>query len=123
MHKMAHYEVDKRKQKLMDHIEDEELFLELLQTFKPRELVEVQVIFWNYVIDYASTVGKNFNRRTLTSRMEPTANYQYRVGCHERIDYCRGNICLNTHPNCASEKLRGQIAVLRQMLLELKGMQ
>ncbi len=123
MHKMAHYEVDRRKQKLIDRIEDQELFFELLDTFKPRELVEVQVILWNYVIDYSSVVGKNFGRRNLTSRMEPTANYQYRVGCQERIDYCRGNICLNTHPNCASDKLKSQIAVLRDILLELKQSQ
>jgi len=120
MNKMAHYEVDKRKQKLLDYLDDEELFFGLLGTFKPRELVEIQVIFWNYVIDYSNVVGKNFSRRNLTGRMEPTANYQYRVGCHERIDYCRGNICLNTHPNCAGEKLKNQIAVLRSILLELK---
>jgi hypothetical protein len=120
MHKLAHYEVDLRKQKLIDRIEDEQLFFELLETFKPRELVEVQVILWNYVIDYSSVVGKNYSRRNLTGLMEPTANYQYRVGCQERIDYCRGNICLNTHPNCAGEKLKGQIAVLREILLELK---
>lgn len=120
MQKMAHYEVDKRKQKLMDRLEDEELFLGLLDTFRPRELVEIQVIFWNYVIDYSNTVGKNFSRHNLTSRMEPTANYQYRVGCSERVDYCRGNICINTHPNCASDKLKSQIAVLRDILLELR---
>lgn len=123
MHKMAHYEVDRRKQKLIDRLEDQELFFELLDTFKPRELVEVQVILWNYVIDYSNVVGKNFGRRNLTSRMEPTANYQYRVGCQERIDYCRGNICLNTHPNCAGDKLKSQIAVLRDILIELKQSQ
>ncbi|RJP75412.1 MAG: hypothetical protein C4524_11885 [Candidatus Zixiibacteriota bacterium] len=123
MHKMAHYEVDRRKQMLIDRLGDEELFFGTLDTFRPRELVEVQVILWNYVIDYSSSVGKNYNRRNLTSRMEPTANYQYRVGCHERIDYCRGNICLNTHPNCAGNKLKGQIAVLREILMELRQQQ
>jgi hypothetical protein len=121
MHKLAHYEVDRRKQKLIDNLDDEELFFSLLDTFRPRELVEVQVILWNYVIDYSSVMGKNYNRRNLTSRMEPTANYQYRVGCSERIDYCRGNICLNTHPNCAGTKLKGQISVLRDILIELKN--
>jgi hypothetical protein len=121
MQKLAHYEVDKRKQKLMDRLEDDELFLTLLDTFKPRELVEIQVIFWNYVIDYSNQVGKNYTRHNLTGRMEATANYQYRVGCHERIDYCRGNICINTHPNCAGEKLKAQITVLREILLELRS--
>lgn len=123
MHKMAHYEVDKRKQKLIDYLDDEQLFFELLGSFKPRELVEVQVIMWNYVIDFSSVVGKNYTRRNLTNRMEPTSDYQYRVGCHERVDYCRGNICLNTHPNCAGDKLRGQIGILRHIILELKQMQ
>lgn len=123
MHKLARYEVDKRKQKLIDYLQDEELFFQLLETFKPRELVEVQVILWNYVIDYSYVVGRNFSRHNLTTRMEPTSNYQYRVGCHERIDYCRGNICINTHPNCAGNKLKSQIAVLREIILELKKKQ
>jgi len=123
MHKMASYEVDKLKQKLIDYLEDEEVFFALLDTFRPRELVEVQVILWNYVMDFSSVVGKNFTRSNLAGRMEPTSNYQYRVGCQERIDYCRGNICLNTHPNCAGDKLKNQIKVLRQIILELKQMQ
>lgn len=120
MHKLARYEVDKRKQKLIDYLQDEELFFELLDALKPRELVEVQVILWNYVIDYSFAIGKNFSRHNLTDRMESTANYQYRVGCSERIDYCRGNICINTHPNCAGSKLKSQIKVLREIILELK---
>lgn len=123
MHKLANYEVDKRKQKLLDRLEDQELFISLLETFKPRELVEVQVIFWNYVIDYSNLVGQHYTRHNLTGRMEPTANYQYRIGCQERIDYCRGNICINTHPNCASAKLKNQISVLRDIILELKRLQ
>ena len=123
MHKLARYEVDKRKQKLMDYLDDQELFTQILETFRPRELVEIQVIFWNYVIDYSYVVGKNFSRYNLTIRMEPTSNYQYRVGCNERIDYCRGNICINTHPNCAGTKLKTQISVLREIILELKKLQ
>jgi hypothetical protein len=123
MHKLARYEVDKRKQKLIDNLEDDKLFEQILDTFKPRELVEIQVILWNYVIDYSYVVGKNFSRNNLTGRMEPTSNYQYRVGCNERIDYCRGNICINTHPNCAGDKLKAQIQVLRDIIIELKKMQ
>ncbi len=123
MHKLARYEVDKRKQKLMDYLDDQELFTQILETFRPRELVEIQVIFWNYVIDYSYVVGEKFSRYNLTIRMEPTSNYQYRVGCNERIDYCRGNICINTHPNCAGTKLKTQISVLREIILELKKLQ
>ncbi len=123
MHKLARYEVDKRKQKLIDYLDDAGKFNQVLDTFKPRELVEVQVILWNYVIDYSYVVGKNFSRHNLTNRMEPTSNYQYRVGCNERIDYCRGNICINTHPNCAGSKLKSQIVVLRDIIHELKQMQ
>jgi len=123
MHKLARYEVDKRKQKLIDYLEETDLFDQVLETFKPRELVEIQVIFWNYVIDYSYVVGRNFSRHNITSQMEPTSNYQYKVGCNERIDYCRGNICINTHPNCAGEKLKAQIKVLRDIISELKQMQ
>ncbi|MCX6641317.1 MAG: hypothetical protein NTW14_12710 [bacterium] len=123
MHKLARYEVDNRKQRLIDNLQHEQLFTEILDSFSPKELVEVQVIFWNYVIDYSYVVGKNFSRHNITNRMEPTANYQYRVGCIQRIDYCRGNICINTHPYCAGNKLKSQVKVLREILIELKQLQ
>jgi hypothetical protein len=123
MHKLARYEVDNRKQRLIDNLQHEETFLAILDSFTPKELVEVQVIFWNYVIDYSYVVGKNFSRHNITNRMELTTNYQYRVGCIQRVDYCRGNICISTHPTCAGNKLKSQVLVLRDILIELKQLQ
>ena len=123
MQKRAQYEVDEQKQVLINELDDEVLFNERLKDFSPHELVELQVIFWNYVIDFSYLSGEKFDRHSLTSRMEPTSNYQYRVGCNERVDYCRGNICFNTHPVCAGNKLKAQIGVLRELLIELKRCQ
>lgn len=123
MQKLAQYDIDERKQKLIDDLDDEDLFNEELETLTPKKLVELQVILWNYVIDYSYTAGQKLTRQNLTERMEPTSNYQYRVGCDERVDYCRANICFKTHPVCAGNKLKGQIGVLRDILLELKSHQ
>jgi hypothetical protein len=123
MQKLVEYEVDERKQVLIDELDDKALFDERLEDFSPQELVELQVIFWNYVIDFSLLSGEKFDRHNLTGRMESTSNYQYRVGCNERIDYCRGNICFNTHPVCAGNKLKAQIGVLREILIELKRCQ
>lgn len=123
MQKLAQYDVDERKQRLIDELDNQDLFHEGLEALIPRELVELQVILWNYVIDYSYEAGEKLTRQNLTVRMEPTSNYQYRVGCEERIDYCRANICFKTHPVCAGNKLKGQIGVLRDILLELKNHQ
>ncbi|MFH1861410.1 MAG: hypothetical protein ABH878_01240 [bacterium] len=109
--------------RLLSKLDDEELFVKQLETLEPRELAELQIVLWNHVIDYSHNGGRKLSRADITGRMEPTSNFQYRMGCAERVDYCRANVCMYTHPNCAGTKFKSQITVLRKILMELTAKQ
>ncbi len=107
-------------QDLLDKVDQRDDFFKLLNSYNPFNLVIVQDCLWNYVMGFGREKGIELKRDDITSRMESTAHYMYRVGCDEPIEYCRANICVNTNPNCAADKLRDSIRVLYEVLIELK---
>jgi len=107
-------------QELIQKVDQEQAFREQMESLNPYDLVVAQDCLWNYTMEFSREQGKPMTREQITSRMERTANYMLRVGCDEPIAYCRANICVNANPNCAAEKLKGSIAVLRKILAELK---
>ena len=106
-------------ERLVELCKDPEAFAAELDKLKPMEVLEAETFLWAFIQRFMAERKIPFDRSTVTSRMMPTATYQYRVGCNERLDYCRANICVYTNPVCASNKLRGILEVLRQVLAEL----
>jgi len=105
---------------LIQQLGDEKSFGQLLYALNPYDLVVAQDCLWNYTMRYSHDKGKPMTRDQITKRMERTSNYMLRVGCNEPIDYCRANICVNSNPNCAADKLRGSIVVLRRIISEMQ---
>ena len=105
---------------LIKTVEEEKSFGQFMYTLNPYDLVVAQDCLWNYAMEFSREKGKLLTREQITDRMERTANYMHRVGCNEPIAYCRGNICVNSNPNCAADKLRGSIVTLRKIITELK---
>jgi len=105
---------------LIANIDDEEKFVGIINSVKFVELVPIQYYLWDYAMKFGKEKGVNITRETLTNKMERTANYQRRVGCDEPIDYCRANFCVASNPNCAGDKLKGSIKVLRSVISEIK---
>jgi len=108
-------------ERLVESCHDAAAFREELRRLKPREVLEAQVFIWDFLFRLAKERGLELSREAITRRMMPTSSYQYSVGCNERLDYCRANICIYTNPVCASNKLRGQVEALRSLLSELLG--
>lgn len=108
-------------ERLVECCHDAAKFRAVLYELKPREVLEAQVFLWDFLHRLAEERGTALPRREITARMTPTSTYQYSVGCNERLDYCRANICVYTNPVCASNKLRGQMEALRSILSELLG--
>lgn len=106
---------------LLQVIDDQEQFAEKLEKINPFDLVVTQDCLWTYAMRFSRENGVQLTRNDITSRMEDTASYQYRIGCDEPIDYCRANICVNTNPNCAGDKLKNSIRVLKQVIVEIKN--
>lgn len=105
--------------RMVELCRDRAAFKEALDALKPMEVLEVQTFFWDFCARLAEQRGLTLPRNRITRDMMPTASYQHSVGCNERMDYCRANICVFTNPNCASKKLRGIIENLRQVIVEL----
>jgi hypothetical protein len=108
-------------ERLVENCHDPEAFRAELRKLKPREVLEAQVFIWDFLHRLAAERNVEISRVEITKRMMPTSTYQYSVGCNERLDYCRANICVYTNPVCASNKLRGQMEALRALLSELLG--
>ncbi len=98
---------------------DRDLFNQELARLKPMEILELQTFLWDFCHKLAEQRGVELTRRRITRDMQPTSSYQHSVGCNERVDYCRANICVFTNPNCASTKLKGIIENLRTVVVEL----
>ncbi len=105
---------------LLACIDDEEKFLGIINNVKFMELVPIQYYLWDYAIKFSADKGNPLSRADLTNRMERTSNYQLRVGCDEPIDYCRANFCVASNPNCAGDRLKGSIKILRNIISEIK---
>lgn len=108
-------------ERLIECCHDEAAFNEVLRQLKPREVLEAQIFLWGFLERLIQERGLPFSRDEITNRMMPASTYQYSVGCNERLDYCRANICIYTNPVCASNKLRGTMEPLRQKLSQLLG--
>ncbi|MDP2359708.1 MAG: hypothetical protein Q8O14_03000 [bacterium] len=108
-------------ERLIECCHDGERFTAELKKLKPREVLEAQVFLWDFLHRLSKERGITFQRDEVTARMLPTSTYQYNVGCNERLDYCRANICVYTNPVCASNKLRGQLEAIRHLLSKLLG--
>ena len=108
-------------EELLQVIDDQEQFTEKVNSVNPFDLVVTQDSLWNHAMRLSREKGIQLTRNDITFRMEDTASYQYRVGCDEPIDYCRANICVNTNPNCAGDKLKNSIEILKQVIVEIKN--
>jgi hypothetical protein len=94
-------------------------FRKYLDHLSPEEVLEAQVYVWDFLMQLAAEKGVVMSRTDVTKRMIPTSTWQYSVGCNERMDYCRANICLYTNPTCAANKLKSQMEALRRIISEL----
>lgn len=92
-----------------------------LQHLGPYQLVPLQRFLWDKIFEISSSLlGRRIESYFITDRMEPPANYMQRVGCQEREDYCIANVCFASNPLCAANKIRGELDVMRQIIMEFR---
>jgi len=98
-----------------------EEFSKHLNPLTPHQLVTIQQYLWSKIFEIAADyLGRRIEQYYITDRMEPPTNYMRRVGCQEREDYCIANICFGSNPVCAADKLRGELEVMRQIIVEMQ---
>lgn len=101
------------QEKLTQAIYNQRLLFNVLESLKPRQLIEAQKLVWREVIEKSEDVlGQRLERQMITSKMMPSSTYQYMVGCDYPDEWCRAYVCINSDPGCASRKIKEQIAVM-----------
>jgi hypothetical protein len=107
---------------LVEKCHDKAGFMELLEELSPQAVLDAQNFMWGFVNHMLNQQHPELSTaevsREMRSRLNqiPDTQYQYQVGCNEREDYCRANICVFTNPNCSAKKLRLHMEALRELL-------
>jgi hypothetical protein len=95
---------------------DRESFWQLLSGMDPWVRVIVHDQLWDLMMETAHTRNQSLTRDDITARMQPSAEYQRRMGCTEPTYVCRRKTCINSNPSCVSQKISEHIEVIRQHL-------
>jgi hypothetical protein len=103
-------------EKLVTVCKDREAFWQLIGDLDPRTRVAVHDQLWDALMDTATRGGKQLSREDVTAKMQPSAEYQRRMGCTEPLYVCRRVPCINSNPSCVSQKISEHIEVIRQQL-------
>ncbi|MDZ7373954.1 MAG: hypothetical protein ONB23_08270 [candidate division KSB1 bacterium] len=77
------------------------------------DVCRLQRFLWNVSIELSlALTGDAPGRRYLTRHMEPTSLYMARKRCPAKTYECKAAHCLRVSPECAREKLLGQLDAL-----------
>lgn len=107
-------------EKYLKIIDDDKLFLSQLDRLSSKKTLILQKLLWDHVFQLGVSKISGFSREDITSKLEKSDVYQKRVGCNLPLQYCRGKICIFSHPECATRKIKGVIYILRKIFLKLR---
>ena len=110
---------------LVEKCKNKEEFSALLLDLLPQQVLEAQNFLWGFINHLMNQQNPDMSAMEVSREMRnrikqiSTSRYQYEVGCNEREDYCRANICVFTNPNCSARKLRLYLEALRELLSKI----
>jgi CheY-like chemotaxis protein len=97
-------------------------FAEQIGHLGPHQLVALHGFVWDHIFEIsAELLGRRIEAVYITDRMEPASNYMRRMGCQERRDYCIASKCIVSNPSCAANRLRAELEIMRQILMEFRA--
>lgn len=89
----------------------------VLETMTTEELVEAHNFLWDKLVEvHYLTQERDFDREEVTNQMIPSASYQKQQNCDLRLDYCKGVECIWSNPECAGNKVRGNMEVMAKVI-------
>jgi len=98
---------------------DEKPVSEIMDHLKIPEIIELQKFIWDLAVEFGIKVrGKKFTRKDITRKMPSTTEYQRSVGCGEKIYYCKSTHCINSNPECATQKIKQQVDCMADSIRE-----
>jgi FixJ family two-component response regulator len=103
------------------NVQDQKAFNADISRLGPHQLAALHGFVWDKVFETsAEMLGRRIEPFFITDRMEPAQNYMRRMGCMERVDYCRASVCIISNPLCAANRLRAEVEVMRAILDEFR---
>lgn len=103
------------------NLTDQQSFGETIEHLSPHQLVALHSFLWDKIFEVsAELLGRRIEPFFITDRMEPATEYMRRMGCQERRDYCIARVCIVSNPLCASNRLRSELEIMRQILHEFR---
>ena len=104
-------------EKLVAACLDREAFWQLISELDPKARVTVHDQLWETVIEMSQSRNRPLTREDITSSIQPSVDYQRRMGCTEPTYVCRRKTCINSNPSCVSQKVSEHIEVIRQHIV------
>jgi len=97
-------------------------FADQIEHLGPHQLVALHGFVWDHIFEIsAELLGRRIESVYITDRMEPASNFMRRMGCQERRDYCIASKCIVSNPSCAANRLRAELEIMRQILMEFRA--
>ena len=100
---------------------DRERFWQMMSGLDPKKRVTVHDQMWDLLLETSRFRNQPLSREDITARMQPSVEYQRRMGCTEPAYVCRRKTCINSNPSCVSQKISEHIEVIRQQLAILQS--
>lgn len=101
---------------LVSVCKDREAFWKLMGDSNPIERINIHDQLWDVLMNVAQQKNQSINRKLVTEKMQPSTDYQRRMGCTEPVYVCRRKTCVNSNPSCIAQKISEHIEVIRQQL-------
>ncbi|MCI0512123.1 hypothetical protein L0128_02820 [candidate division KSB1 bacterium] len=81
------------------------------------EIIDFQKYVWDLTVEFGLKIrGKNFSRNDVTRNMTATAIFQIKMGCTEKIYYCKATHCIKSNPQCAIRKIKEQVEIMAEVI-------
>ena len=103
---------------------DDKSISEVLRKLSPPQLREVHTGIENMTLELTNLyLDVPFQRDNLEKLYTPLPEYMTNADCHYDEQYCKGNLCIATSPECTVKKLTARINDMASVLKQIVGNQ
>ena len=89
----------------------------IIENLSIPEIIEFQKYIWDLTVEFGIKVkGKKFTRKEITRHVPSTAEFQKRMGCPEKVYYCKGTHCITINPDCATKKIKEHVDIMAEVI-------
>lgn len=97
--------------------QDADAFDDAYKSFSAQQARELRDFLEQQVLHFSKKKDEEaFSLEAVKEKMEPIPNYFYKQDCREPMESCFNETCLASNPGCFKKKIKGQLAVILDLL-------